>query len=78
MPDDISVRKGSLVEVAAGPLRVSDDSHNLGIVASFKQVTGVLFADVVTNTGHHRLIQPDRLCVLSQMEDDASAGPNRI
>ena len=77
MSDDLKVRKGSLVEVEAGPLRVADDPHNLGIVACFKHVTGVLFADVVTNTGHHRLIQPDRLCVISQMEDDG-AGPNRI
>lgn len=78
MQSSLAVREGSLVEVADGPLRVSDDPHNFGIVTCIKQITGVVFADVVTNTGHHRLIEPDKLCVLSQMEDDSNANANRL
>ena len=59
------VRVGCLVEVQDGPLRVSGDSHNFGIVAGLTIVSGRLYADVVTNTGKHRLITPDHLCVLN-------------
>ena len=68
--DNRQVKLGSLVEVAAGPLRVCDDPHNFGIVASMPVVLGTLYADVVTNTGTHRLIQTAHLCVLSQAQDE--------
>jgi hypothetical protein len=67
--DDKQVREGTLVEVVEGPLRVSEDPHNFGIVARMQSVSGILFADVVTNSGHHRLIVPDMLCVLSQISE---------
>ena len=67
--DDTRVREGCLVEVAEGPLRVAEDPHNFGIVASMQSVSGILFADVVTNTGMHRLIVPDMLCVLNQPQE---------
>jgi glycine/serine hydroxymethyltransferase len=62
---DTTVCVGCLVEVQEGPLRVSEDPHNFGIVSALTIVSGCLYADIVTNTGHHRLITPDRLCVLS-------------
>jgi hypothetical protein len=63
------VREGSLVEVKAGPLRVASDDHNFGIVVAIKNISGQDYADVVTNTGHHRLITPDRLDVHSEEAD---------
>lgn len=79
MIDDNHVREGSLVEVEAGPLRIADDSHNFGIVSCMKRVSGFLYAEVVTNTGKHRLIEPNRLCVLSQSleTEDADADSDR-
>ena len=64
-----SVREGSLVEVKDGPLRVSSDDHNFGIVVSVRNISGQEYADVVTNSGHHRLITPDRLAVHSEEAD---------
>jgi hypothetical protein len=71
LDNSTQVREGSLVEVAEGPLRVSEDPHNFGIVARMQRVSGIVFADVVTNTGKHRLIVPDMLCVLNQMPESA-------
>lgn len=77
IPDD-AVREGSLVEVTEGPLRLINDPHNFGIVASFQSVSGLLYADVVTNTGHHRLIEPSRLCVLSQATEARDEDANSL
>lgn len=67
--EETRVQKGCLVEVQDGPMRVSGDPHNFGIVACLTNVSGFLYADVVTNTGHHRLISPDHLCVLNAPYD---------
>ena len=67
---DNSVKYGSLVEVLPGPLRVSDDPHNFGIVADMPKILGMTYADVVTNTGRHRLIMPEHLQVLGQIEEE--------
>lgn len=63
------VREGSLVEVKEGPLRVSTDDRNFGIVVCMRNITGQDYADVVTNAGNHRLIPPDRLSVHSQVDE---------
>jgi hypothetical protein len=68
--EDSQVRLGSLVEVAEGPLRVWNELHNFGIVASMPTVLGMPYADIVTNTGTHRLIHTEHLCVLSQISDE--------
>lgn len=65
--DNDQVREGTLVEVAEGPLRISDHSHNFGIVTCMRQISGNMYAEVVTNTGKHRLIELNRLCVLNQL-----------
>jgi len=65
------VQKGCLVEVQSGPLRVADDPHNFGIVVGLKSVSGFVYADIVTNTGKHRLITPDYLCVLNSPGEDS-------
>lgn len=77
--DDTNVREGTLVEVPEGPLRVGDYPHNFGIVTCMRQVAGSLYAEVVTNTGTHRIIEPDRLCVLGQVmeNEDAEADCDR-
>lgn len=76
--DDKRVKLGSLVEVTEGPLRLIDDPHNFGIVAGIRHVSGLLYADVVTNTGRHRLIEPSRLCVLSQAKESADEDTNSL
>jgi hypothetical protein len=64
---DDQIREGTLVEVAEGPLRISDHPHNFGIVSCMRQISGNMYAEVVTNTGKHRLIELNRLCVLNQL-----------
>jgi len=68
--DNNDVRFGSLVEVLPGPLRVSEDAHNLGIVTDMPEILGTTYAGVITNTGKHRLIMPEHLQVLSQMLEE--------
>lgn len=76
--EDTNIREGTLVEVPEGPLRVGDYPHNFGIVTCMRQVAGCLYAEVVTNTGTHRIIEPDRLCVLSQVMESEDAEADRV
>jgi hypothetical protein len=60
------VRLGSLVEISDGPLRVEDETRNFGIVAGTSDYQDLQFADIVTTSGAHRLIQTEYLSVISQ------------
>jgi|LauGreDrversion4_2_1035121.scaffolds.fasta_scaffold336809_1 hypothetical protein len=68
--DESTVKYGCLVEVVPGPLRIWDDTNNFGIVVEMRKILGLTYADVVTNSGRHRLILPEYLSVLSQSGDE--------